>query len=322
VPDLNNLAEGSYTISAWFQPDELPPGRDAQNNAAYGIAIRSGWHHGLAYNYEGSFCLIQYFVKPDDASRPFNVSTGTKAFPAAVFHHLASGIDRDAGRIFIYVDGNLEATEPIKPPQVRAWPYTVPWRLGIAGPDSDGYRWCAKGVIDDVRFYNRALTPADVQTLYRAPAAAAPMIKASGPWRPLFDGQNTNCLMGTSKNDWQVLDGCLANKPGVDNAAQLTTEFADGELRLRLESRGNYVCWFHIRQSSTNGFRLDLKQLGDQMNQNEHEIVFTMRGPSVTATIDGKPAKVDLLGPSTKGLLQFNCSTTGALKIRSIEYRP
>jgi hypothetical protein len=168
VPALNNLTEGSFTISVWFQPDDVPSGKEPTNNAAYAIVVREGWHQGIGYGNDGSFFLSQYFCRRDDESKPLHVNAGTKSFPAGVFHHLACGLDREARRLFIYVDGNLEGTT-IVDATLKAWKYPAPWRLGIGAPGGAENRWCAKGVIDDVRFYNRALSPTEVQALFRTP---------------------------------------------------------------------------------------------------------------------------------------------------------
>ena len=52
APALDKLHEGSYTVMAWFKPADVPPGKEAANNAAYGIVIKAGWHEGLYYNNE------------------------------------------------------------------------------------------------------------------------------------------------------------------------------------------------------------------------------------------------------------------------------
>jgi hypothetical protein len=108
----------------------------------------------------------------------------------------------------------------------------------------------------------------------------------------------------------------------VDNAAQTNEEFGDGELRILLESRGNSNLWFQVRQAGgATGYYVNLRQLGELMNQKEHELIFTLRGPTVTATIDGKSSPVQCNGVSTKGVLQWNCSTDGSLRIKSLDFR-
>jgi hypothetical protein len=326
APAIDTLANGSYTIAAWFQPADLPPGQNDQNNAQYAILMRTGRHSGLAYRGDGTFSFIQWHSDSTDPAKVSLASAVSKAVPAGTFHHVAGVLDRAAGRMSIYVNGRAEAAAPVDP-AVRVNIYNnSTWKIGIGGPDQPTWRWCANGVVDDVRFYNRALGAVELEAIYRSagttPIAKAPPASADGrPWKPVFDGQTSNCIVGEARSDWPVKDGALTNVPGRDNAAQTTAEFGDGEVRVRFESRGNSVCWFLIRQHAVSGYTVDCKQLGDAMNQGEHELVFTCRGPSVTATLDGKPAVVYPNGSPLKGMLQFNCSVDGTLKVKSIEYR-
>jgi len=128
-------------------------------------------------------------------------------------------------------------------------------------------------------------------------------------------------MVQDARNDWPVKDGYLTNRQGVDNAAQTKEEFGDGEVRIRFEARGNSALWFNIRQQGATGYSVDLKAIPDLQNQKEHELLFTLRGPSVTAAVDGKPIPVTPNGTPLKGMLQFNCSVDGTLRIKSLEYR-
>jgi hypothetical protein len=174
APALDRIAEGSYTVAAWFQADGLPPGQGDEGNASYGIVIRTGLHTGLYYGNNGSFSFMQWFVNPDDPSKSSNVWTasGGKGFPPNVFHHVAGVLDRDTGKALIYVNGKQESSNAF-PSQAKAWNYgSVPWRVGIGGPNYPVWRWCTKGVVDEVRFYSRALGAAEVEALSRGPGRA------------------------------------------------------------------------------------------------------------------------------------------------------
>jgi hypothetical protein len=323
--ELDKLAEGSYSVMAWFKPDDLPPGQGEVNNAAYGIVLRAGRHTGLHYNSSGAFTFNNWLLRGDDPKQSDIVNPPTKAFPPGVFYHVAGVFNRGIGKSLVYVNGKLEASGQFDP-AARAMSYDgSPWRLGIGGPHYPKWRWCAKGVIDEVRFYNRALGASEVEILYRS-STSSPSSKAPAearPWKPIFDGKTQSCLNPACFSGWVAKDGCISNVSGVDNAAQLASEYGDGDLRFQFESRGNSVFWFIVRQSGLNGFRVDLRQLlGEELNKGEHELIFILRGSSVTATLDGKPAKVEPVGSApAKGLVQFNSSKDGTLRIRSIESR-
>jgi hypothetical protein len=321
---LDKLADASYSILAWFKPEDVPTGQGEQNNSAYGIVQRQGTTMGLSYYSTGYFSFMNWFYQKDDPSKFFLIAANSKPFLAGRFFHVAGILDRGTGRSSLYVNGKLESSEKFDAGARSMVNNAAPWRLGIGSPSSTSYRWCAKGVIDEARFYSRALTTAEVEAIYRlatpAPGAKAPA--DARPWRPVFDGKTMSAINPACFNGWKVKDGLLCNVTGVDNAAQTSEEFGDGELRIRLESRGNSTLWFIIRQVGPSGCRLDLTQLGDQMNKGDHEVIFTCRGASITATVDGKPARVDPVGTiPAKGVIQFNCNTEGALRIRSMEFR-
>jgi hypothetical protein len=164
APDLENLQEGSYTVAAWFKPAGLPPGTEAENNANYGIVMKSGWHEGLKYTNEGKFGL-DHWLKEDAWS---GIGTWEKAFDPKQWHHVAGVVDRKAGQTRIYVDGALENTGDLDG-SVPAREYgQTTWKIGIGSPGAEQWRWPAKGAIDDVRLYNKALTDAEVEKLFKA----------------------------------------------------------------------------------------------------------------------------------------------------------
>jgi hypothetical protein len=323
APALKGLTTGSYTISAWFLPESVPPSTVGEaNDHCYGIVERNGMHHGLHYSNPGAF-VFSHWLGEDIASRQL-VWTNSKPYPPGVFYHLVGGVDRSAGKAFLYVNGKLEQASKFDSSK-RPWDFGDNlWRLGIGEPHRSDWRWCAKGVVDDVRFYNRALAGNEIDAIYRA-ASPAPSPKAAPadarPWKPIFDGKTAGCINSTCLNAWQAKDGAIANVPGVDNAGQTRDETGDGDLRIRFESRGNSSLWFTVRQSGANGYSVDLRQLGDLMNLKEHELVFIMRGTMVTATVDDKPVRVDTRAASARGVMQFNCSTDGSLRIRAIDFR-
>src|SRR5436305_45585 len=43
----------------------------------------------------------------------------------------------------------------------------TPWRVGVANPTAKKWAWPAKGLIDEVRIYKKALSDAEVAALYK-----------------------------------------------------------------------------------------------------------------------------------------------------------
>jgi hypothetical protein len=168
-----------------------------------------------------------------------------------------------------------------------------------------------KGLLDDARVYNRALSETEIKKLVSDGTAGAiseisvePPQPAGKPWRPLFDGSTVNCLRGVP-GSWRVESGALAYIPGTDDAAQTREDFGgDGELRIRFEVKDAERLWFVYRQG-TGGWGVDVPQL-KSLEGKPHELVFAAKGDQVTATLDGKPLNFSTVQPVKSGCLQFN----------------
>jgi hypothetical protein len=89
-------------------------------------------------------------------------STGTTRIDDNVFHHVAATFDKITIRL--YVDGRLDQTTSFS----NAGWLTSGDSMGIGGPSSGGVGYF-NGIIDDVRIYNRVLTPGEVMEMYRNP---------------------------------------------------------------------------------------------------------------------------------------------------------
>jgi hypothetical protein len=161
---LNNVQEGNYTLSGWFKPLSTPPGTGSANNANYAILIKAGYHCGLSYSNAQQFEFGHYLTG--------NVWKGTGSwsdtYPPGVFHHVAAVVNRSAGTISLYVDSLLKGTDSFTANTVAREFGTMPWQIGIAEPSYSSWGWAAHAIADDVRIYNRALCPAEVQDVYRS----------------------------------------------------------------------------------------------------------------------------------------------------------
>jgi hypothetical protein len=159
---LDQLQEGDYTLAAWFKPEAIPPaGADV-----YAIIVKPGRHIGLCLGNEGRFFTGHWFAENGGSY----LHTATyRGIEAGVFHHVASVVDWTRGVTRIYVNGVQEVSTSWSKPKLPAFGYgNAPWRVGCALPGAPQYRFAAKGIIDEVRLYARALGEAEVQLLYRA----------------------------------------------------------------------------------------------------------------------------------------------------------
>lgn len=164
-PALDSIHRQSFSLSAWFRPEDVPRGQGPARDASYGIVLRTGWHIGLLFNNEARFIMTDW-LKGD--IEPLWNSAGTWGMTYAPGHwyHLAGVVDRGLGRVHLYVNAVLKHTQPFDPSrEVYEVPYGA-WRIGIGNPDFADWSWPARGAIDDVRIYNRPLSPTDVRLLF------------------------------------------------------------------------------------------------------------------------------------------------------------
>ncbi len=161
---LNDVNKGSYSLAAWYRPEAVPPG---EPDAEHGILIRPGWHGGLSYTSSGRFHAQHWTTGDQDQN------CQAPPLPPGAFHHVAMTVDRPAGLLLLYVDGQKVA-ERRWTGNTEAKDYgSSPWYIGIAAPKHGQYRWAGKGQVDDVRVYSRPLTAEEVKTLYAGAASAA-----------------------------------------------------------------------------------------------------------------------------------------------------
>jgi hypothetical protein len=167
-PVLDALHEGDYTMSAWCQTAGVPRG------GRFVLMGKVGFHLGLIQDDEGRFEMWHYLnVGPIGGQVHAQTAPGTAV---AAFTHLAGVVSRTRGVTQIYVNGRLEGV--------------TRWAAGSAPRDYGGRGWTigmareaginhgpANAVIDDVRFYRRALSARDVAALAGASYGAASRVR-------------------------------------------------------------------------------------------------------------------------------------------------
>ncbi|MBV8878837.1 MAG: hypothetical protein JO332_02625 [Planctomycetaceae bacterium] len=150
-------------------------------------------------------------------------------------------------------------------------------------------------------------------------------VALQGAWIPIFDGKTTAFLSGGSVPYWAVEDGALIHARGQNDrqAGQSREEFGDGEFRFRVSIRGAMSNWsINVRQQDGCCRLAYFKEAIGAMPEGEHEVIFTCRGSQVTATLDGRPQKVEVQHQVfPRGRLQWN-SRDGEFRLLSVEYRP
>src|SRR6185295_169723 len=139
-------------------------------------------------------------------------------------------------------------------------------------------------------------------------------------WNILFDGKTMDAFRKNSA--WQVERGAIVNDPGTVDSLQTKLEFENADVRIRFEVQDVEGLGFNARQGDRGGYGLFFsKSQLDQMRGKPHELMFTMRGDVVTATLDGKGLTLSEVKAVKSGCLQVSASK-GILRITAIEYRP
>jgi hypothetical protein len=143
------------------------------------------------------------------------------------------------------------------------------------------------------------------------------------PWEPIFDGRTVECLTASDRANWHVENGAICRIPGNAGAsAQSAGEWGDGEFRFRFENRGGTLLGFSVRQSEKGrtDVSFDRAEVDALDPATPHELIIRCRGENVTATLDGRPAKVTFDGKSLQGHLQF--ASDGAFRLLAIDFLP
>jgi hypothetical protein len=313
-PPLDGLQNGDYTLAAWFKPEAAPTGNGSQNDAAHGIVVKQGWHMGIVYGGGQGFYAGHHFA--NDTS--VGAGAATKSSLPGSFAHVAVTFSRKTGQMVFYLNGH--------PVGAGAGSANVnsrdlsgqPWRFGIGGPGLAEWRWAAKGVLDEVRIYDRALGPAEALALVAARTTAPPPPPAPAadprPWTPLPLEKFVNSA-------FRMENGVLVKFGAADDAARSDREFGDVEIRIRFEHTASGFLFFAVRQGAEGSYSVGWGRGSlEKMAGKEHEIVFVCKGDSVTGTLDGQPLELDRRGQPKSGALQFNI-LEAALRIKSIETR-
>ena len=161
VSTLNSLQGSSYSISLWFKPADTPPGTESDNDAAYGLAIKDGYHEGLNYTNENRF-RMNHWLQGNIST----VTASTNIFGPGEFYHVVGVVNQADGITKLYVNGVLEGRSEWAPATLSRDFGTNPWRIGIANPDANNWRWQARGIFDEVKFFDKDLNEEEVADLY------------------------------------------------------------------------------------------------------------------------------------------------------------
>ena len=161
---LDAVQENNYTISAWFFAYSVPRD-DSLGNRKYTIVGKNNLNMGLLYNADGTFSM-KHFLTGDVAV----TAASATAPPINTWHHLAGVVSKGLGTVKIFVDGEPQGTTAFFTAGTPSAEYdNRHFHIGKGNAN-----WAADGKVDQVRIYTRALSAAEIDSLYLESSAPPP----------------------------------------------------------------------------------------------------------------------------------------------------
>lgn len=155
---LYNFHKQNHTIAAWVKPTEALGFRS-------GVITRWGVHQGLFYNANQTFTF-----KHRTPSGTQSVTTG-ESYPPGEFYHVSTTINGDTGELILYINGQQVGIKRYISGEHSTQKLFRPWRLGVKNIDATTQlkRENFSGVIDEVLFFDRALTAEEISEQWGQP---------------------------------------------------------------------------------------------------------------------------------------------------------
>ena len=197
VPDNPNLNPQTLTIEAWIKT----PGNGG--NAGFiasksGLDAGSGFEFFFGYPAEGNHLRFDLNGGSGGADLTGNINITDN-----LFHHVAATYD--GATMKLYVDGVLDVQKAV----TTAISYTAGRPFVIDRREyPDAFPANMPGIIDELSFYNRALSLAEIQAIHNADTAGKCNLPATAPvglvsW---YSGDG-NALDSRSRNDGTLQNG-------------------------------------------------------------------------------------------------------------------
>lgn len=166
---LLRIQDGSYSFAAWVKADGVPNGQ--QPDPYWGIVYKNGWHLGLEYRSDATFQHVHFYQDRRGAA----AKSRTKCKPGT-WYHLVGTVDQKAGKVRLFVDGELEGEASFPANAGGGNSYRrEPIRVGAAREARMSYACRWRGLIDEIAIYRRALPPEHVRELYNLRALESRM---------------------------------------------------------------------------------------------------------------------------------------------------
>ena len=168
IPHSSALAIQRFTIDAWVKPNGAPLAPASNNDFWGAVIVQKGLSPPTGYTnvpislwWSAQQQKFGFTFGNQNTDRIVSSST----FPAGQWYHVAATYDGSTMKL--YVNGNLEASKPFT--SSITYDSKIPWTIGSTAPPirAAGYPRTFNGVIDEVEIFNRALSQAEIQAIYK-----------------------------------------------------------------------------------------------------------------------------------------------------------
>ena len=218
------FTSGSATLEAWIRPTRASaPVNPTTQQTIAGVLAATSLTFGRTPGYATGWLWPSTGRNGGSATSPGDwkgVQTAAP-LPLNTWTHLAQTWDDSTKQLSIYVNGTLSATTPL--PGITASEQLGSYPLTIGGFGNLGYEQRFQGGIDEVAYYNRALTPQQILAHYNAAKGILVRngilshVAAGGGWNTTITLINTSATAVTARVLFHADNGgalTLSSPPG------------------------------------------------------------------------------------------------------------
>jgi hypothetical protein len=157
-PESSFKGMNSYSVSLWVNPTEI-----VYNGGEMVYSLGSNVYgpvHGLTYQSTETFFAGSYNVGGTSPNQSYSKSC---CYNPNTWYHVV--VTRNNSSINLYINGTLIAPGPEASTKGQDADYGLASAAVLGGRSSLEYRYFFKGIIDEVRIYNRVLTSEEITSL-------------------------------------------------------------------------------------------------------------------------------------------------------------
>ncbi len=312
---------GSVTVSAWIRVESFTRSWQAivtKGDRAWRL------HRAGATQSAGFACTDLSRNETGDLNGKKNVADGH-------WRHIAGVLDGTT--ISLHVDGVPDASAESSP-KISVNDHAV-----LIGANDQAKGRLFRGLIDDVRIYDRALSVGEIQALVKAGGVTAPPAKEAvtvvqkkpapvpaspppslpGEFQAIFDGRTLKGWNAHDMSYWSVRDGAITGQSSAEHPCTKNQfivwqggDVSDFELKLKFRVQGN-GCNSGVQFRSTMredglaiGYQADIFQSGgylggvcDELHKRDGPELLSANGSKTVIDKDGRRTRTPITSKAT-----------------------